>query len=161
MKKVYSLRCHSSLTENFRLRKGMFLGSHFLVCLCFLVILSFLPLSPANAMDFTAWTDSSSNPLFGGPTSGVNRAYYPCVVKVGSVYHIWYGDGANTRHATSTHIDFAGATFPAPVVSGLVATSPYHPRVLFNASGWTIGGNFYAGPFLKCITQTVLAVTGI
>jgi hypothetical protein len=117
------------------------------------VILSFVPLSLANAIDFTAWTDSASNPLFGGSTSGVNRAYYPSAIKVGSVYHIWYGDGANTRHALSANFDFNGVSFFAPVVTGLAATNPYHPRVLYNASGWNIGGNYYAGPFLMYYTD--------
>jgi hypothetical protein len=107
----------------------------------------------AQAQDFTAWTESPSNPLFGGATNGVDRAYYPCVVKVGSVYHIWYGDGSNTRHESSTNADFSGATIPAPIVTGLVATGPYHPRVLYNASGWNIGGNFYASPFLMYYTD--------
>jgi len=121
--------------------------------LCLLMILMLLPLSLAQANDFAAWTDSNSNPLFGGVTSGVNRAYYPSLIKVGSVYHIWYGDGSNTRHASSTNFDFNGVTFPAPVVTGLVATGPYHPRVLYNVSGWNIGGNFYVGPFLMYYTD--------
>jgi len=121
--------------------------------LCLLMILMLLPLSWAQANDFAAWTDSNSNPLFGGVTSGVNRAYYPSVIKVGSVYHIWYGDSSNTRHASSTNFDFNGVTFPAPVVTGLVATGPYHPRVLYNVSGWNIGGNFYVGPFLMYYTD--------
>jgi len=118
-----------------------------------LIILALLPLSLAQANDFANWTDSASNPLFGGATDGVNRAYYPCVIKVGSSYHIWYGDGSNTRHTTSTNFDFIGATFPAPIVTGLVATGPYHPRVLYNASGWNIGSNFYTGPFLMYYTD--------
>jgi len=121
-------------------------------------MLALLPLSLAQANDFTAWTDSTSNPLFiGGPTSGVDRAYYPSVIKVGSVYHIWYGDGNNTRHASSTNLDFSGVIFPAPTVTGLLATGPYHPRVLYNASGWYIGGvdvnHYYAGPFLMYYTD--------
>ena len=124
-----------------------------LSCLCLLMSLILLPLSLAQANDFAAWTDSTSNPLFGGLTNGVNRAYYPCAIKVGSVYHIWYGDGSHTRHASSTNFNFSGVTFPAPVVTGLVATGPYHPRVLYNASGWNIGGTSYAGPFLMYYTD--------
>lgn len=144
---------HTFVTKIFKLNPINFLGRRYLWNLCFFMMLSLVSLPSAQAIDFTAWTDSSANPLFGGSTSGVNRAYYPCVVKVGSVYHIWYGDSANTRHATSTNIDFTGATFPAPVVTGLVATNPYHPRVLYNASGWTIGGNYYAGLFLMYYTD--------
>ena len=83
----------------------------------------------------------------------MDRAYYPSVIKVGSVYHIWYGDSVNTRHASSTNFDFSGVTFPAPAVTGLVTTNPYHPRVLYNASGWNIGGTLYAGPFLMYYTD--------
>jgi hypothetical protein len=86
------------------------------------MILTLLPLSLAHANDFAAWTDSMSNPLFGGSTNGVARAYYPSAIKVGSVYHIWYGDGTNTRHASSTNFDFSGVIFPAPTVTGLVVT---------------------------------------
>ena len=124
-----------------------------LSCLSLLMILTLLPLSLAHANDFAAWTDSTSNPLFGGSASGVDRAYYPSVIKVGSVYHIWYGDSVNTRHASSTNFDFNGGTFPAPAVTGLVTTNPYHPRVLYNASGWNIGGTAYAGPFLMYYTD--------
>jgi hypothetical protein len=140
-------------TANFKLNPIIILVKQFLLCLCFLVILAFVPLSLAQANDFAAWTDSISNPLFGGSTSGVDRAYYPSVIKVGSVYHIWYGDGSNTRHASSTNIDFSGVTFPAPIVTGLLAAGPYHPRVLYNASGWNIGGTPYSGPFLMYYTD--------
>jgi hypothetical protein len=101
--------------------------------------------------DSNIWTEAVSNPLFGGPTDGVDRGYYPFVLKVGSTYHLWYGDGTNTRHATSTSANFNSAIFPAPVCAGLPAGA-YHPRVLYNASGWTVGGNFYAGPFLMYST---------
>jgi hypothetical protein len=121
--------------------------------LCLLIVLILQPFSLAQANDFAFWTDGTSNPLFGGATSGVNRAYYPSLIKVGSVYHIWYGDSVNTRHASSTNFDFSGVTFPAPVVTGLVTTNPYHPRVLYNASGWNIGGNPYASPFLMYYTD--------
>jgi hypothetical protein len=117
------------------------------------IILTLFPLSLAQANDFAAWTDSTSNPLLGGSTDGVNRAYYPCVIKVGSDYHIWYGDGSNTRHSISTNFDFSDVTFPAPAVTGLIATGPYHPRVLYNASGWDIGVTHYAGPFLMYYTD--------
>jgi parallel beta-helix repeat protein len=101
--------------------------------------------------DSNIWTEFASNPLFGGPTDGVDRGYYPVVLKVGSTYHIWYGDGTNTRHATSTNANFSGAAFPALACTGL-PTGAYHPRVLYNANGWTVGGNFYAGPFLMYST---------
>jgi hypothetical protein len=124
-----------------------------LTCACLLMIIILSPVSLAQANDFASWTDSTSNPLFGGTASGVDRAYYPSVIKVGSLYHIWYGDGSNTRHASSTNFDFSGVTFPAPVVTGLTATGPYHPRVLYNTGGWNIGGNSYAGPFLMYYTD--------
>lgn len=50
-------------------------------------------------------------------------------------------------------MDFRDVSFPAPVVTGLAAVHPYHPRVLYNASGWTVGGNYYAGPFLMYYTD--------
>jgi hypothetical protein len=127
----------------------------FIVRMLYFIVLSLsiwsVPI--VQAQDFTAWTESLSNPLFGGATDGVNRAYYPCVIKVGSVYHIWYGDGSNTRHASSINSDFSGAIIPAPTVTGLAAAGPYHPRVLYNASGWNIGGTPYSGPFLMYYTD--------
>lgn len=101
--------------------------------------------------DTNLWTEAISNPIYGGTTSGTTRAYYPVVIKVGLTYHLWYGDGTNTRHATSVIPNFSDVTFPAPTVLGLTAGA-YHPRVLYNASGWTIGGNYYAGPFLMYST---------
>jgi hypothetical protein len=121
---------------------------------CLMIILTLLPLSLAQANDFTAWTDSTSNPLFGG---SVDKAYYPCVIKVGPVYHIWYGDGSNTRHASSTNFDFIDVTFPAPIIAiaGLPPTArPYHPRVLYNASGWDIDVTHYDDPFLMYYTDS-------
>ena len=99
------------------------------------------------------WTEDVSAPFVGGATSGVDRAYYPSVVKVDSTYHLWYGDGANTRHATSTNADFNGFTFPAPAVTGLGGTS-YHPFVLYSESGLTIGGTPYNGPFFMYSTNS-------
>jgi len=153
MKRINSRPSHASLTKNFKLNPVMFLVRQLLLCLCLLMSLILLPLSLAQANDFTVWTDSTSNPLFGGSTNGVNRAYYPSAIKVGSVYHIWYGDGTNTRHASSTNFNFSAVTFPAPAVTGLSAVGPYHPRVLYNASGWNIGGTPYAGPFLMYYTD--------
>jgi hypothetical protein len=154
VKRINSRPKHESIgIKNFKLNPVFYVDRQFLLCLCLLMSMILLPLSLAQANNFAAWTDSTSNPLFGGSTSGVNRAYYPSVVKVGSVYHIWYGDSVNTRHASSTNIDFSGATFPAPIVTGLLTANPYHPRVLYNASGWNIGGNPYAGPFLMYYTD--------
>ena len=103
------------------------------------------------------WTEYAGNPMIpGGGTDGVDRAYYPFAIKAGAIYHIWYGDGSNTRHAASYYHDFNDATFPAPVVTGLDATyAPYHPRVLYNASGWDIGSpsSHYDGPFLMYYTD--------
>ena len=65
-----------------------------------------------------AWTEAAVRPPFGGPTGGSDRAYYPVVIKVGATYHIWYGDGNNTRHAASTFADFHDVTVPAPVITG-------------------------------------------
>jgi Big-like domain-containing protein len=97
----------------------------------------------------SSWTEYSGNPIFGGGTSGVDRAYYPAVVKAGSTYHIWYGDGSHTLHAASTYPDFHDISHPAPEVIGLAASyDTYHPKVLYNADGWTIAGIDYASPFL-------------
>jgi hypothetical protein len=139
---------HASVTKNLKLNSIVFLVRQHLLFLCFFMILAFVPLSMAHANDFGAWTDSASNPLFvGGANSGVDRAYYPSIIKVGSIYHIWYGDGIYTRHATSALPDFSDVIFPAPAVTGL-STGAYHPRVLYSASGWTIGVTFYSDPFL-------------
>jgi hypothetical protein len=138
--------------------KGIFnipmANRQFQICICFSMLLALLPLSSAQANDFTSWTDSTSNPLFGG---AVDKAYYPCAIKIGSLYHIWYGDGTNTRHASSTNMDFNDVTFPAPTVTinGLPPSArPYHPRVLYNASGWDIGGTHYGEPFLMYYTDS-------
>jgi hypothetical protein len=105
-----------------------------------------------------AWSEYSANPLFGGSTSGVDRAYYPFVVKSGSTYHIWYGDGSGTRHAISTARDFSDIILPAQEITvgstniSAVYVCAYHPYVLYSESGWTVGGIFYSNPFLLYIT---------
>ena len=106
--------------------------------------------------DDPAWTEYSGNPIIpGGPTDGVDRAYYPSVLKVGDTYHIWYGDGLNTRHAASTYANFTDISFPAPLISGLDGEyQAYHPNSLYNAPGWDIGGSFYSGPFLMYYTDS-------
>ena len=103
-----------------------------------------------------SWTEDAGNPIIlGHDTVGVDRAYYPYVIKAGNTYHIWYGDGKYTRHATSYYYDFRDVAFPAPLVTGLSGTyEPYHPRVKYSAGGWTIGGSFYAGPFLMYYTNS-------
>lgn len=101
------------------------------------------------------WIEHEGNPIIhGGGASGVDRAYYPAVIKVASMYHIWYGDGEHTRHAESSFPDFRDVTFPAPIVTGLDGSyTPYHPRVAYSASGWIIGGSSYAGPFVMYYTN--------
>jgi len=65
-----------------RIISVLIVNRQFQICVCLSIMLALLPLSLAQANDFTAWSDSTSNPLFiGGPTSGVDRAYYPCVIK--------------------------------------------------------------------------------
>jgi hypothetical protein len=124
-----------------------------LILTCLILLSAFMAVSQTSIPvdDTNLWTESAQNPLFGGTSSGIDRAYYPVVIRVGSVYHLWYGDGSNTRHATSSNPSFADVTFPAQVVTGITAGA-YHPRVLYNASGWTVGGNYYAGPFLMYST---------
>jgi Divergent InlB B-repeat domain len=152
MKKVINRTSKESVIKNLKPNPIMFLVKQFLLCLCFSMMLAQVCLSLAQADVLASWTDSPSNPLFGGLNPGDDRAYYPSALKVGSTYHIWYGDGSATRHASSTHPDFSDVNFQPPnqpsVVTGLVAGVTYHPRVLYNAAGWNIGGNFYAGPFL-------------
>lgn len=105
----------------------------------------------------TSWTENAGNPLFGGATDGTNRAYYPCVIKVGTTYHIWYGDGTYTRHAASTYLDFHDQTFPATIITLSPAQAPgdlvYHPRVLYNSSGWYVGGSSYSETFIMYATN--------
>jgi len=114
-----------------------------------------LGLGPNECSGLDSWTEITGNPIYGGTDSGTTRAYYPFALKVGTTYHLWYGDGTNTRHATSSYPDFNDATFPATVVTGLVATGPYHPRVLYNASGWDMDtpSAHYTGPFLMYYTD--------
>lgn len=114
-----------------------------------------IALGPDECSGLDTWTEDAGNPIYGGPAGGSTRAYYPFALKVGTTYHLWYGDGTNTRHTTSSYPDFNDATFPATVVTGLVAGGPYHPRLLYNASGWDIGSPsaHYAGPFLMYYTD--------
>ena len=103
-----------------------------------------------------SWTEDAGNPIILGGSTNEDKAYYPYTIKVGPTYHIWYGDGDETRHATSYYYDFRDVTFPAPKVTGLLGTYlPYHPRVKYNAEGWTIGGTSYAGPFLMYYTNSI------
>jgi hypothetical protein len=114
-----------------------------------------LGISNNECSGFENWTEDAGNPIYGGSVDGTDRAYYPFALKVGTTYHLWYGDGTNTRHTTSSYPDFNDATFPATAVTGLAATGPYHPRVLYNASGWDIDtpSTHYAGPFLMYYTD--------
>jgi predicted GH43/DUF377 family glycosyl hydrolase len=81
------------------------------------------------------------------------------VLKVGTTYHVWYGDGDGTRHATSQYFDFRDITHPAPEItvggapiSDLGYLYMYHPNVLYNASGWTVNGIYNSNPYLMYIT---------
>jgi hypothetical protein len=94
----------------------------------------------ASATPTDRWVESPLNPLFGG--TGVNRAYYPAVAKAGAVYHIWYGDGSTTRHATSTFADFRDVSFatPAPeitvggtILSAKYTQPTYHPSAYYRS----------------------------
>ena len=114
----------------------------------------------APAAPTSRWIESTLNPLFGD--SG-HRAYYPCVVKVGSTYHIWYGDGSTTRHAASAFVDFHDFVFPAPEItvggtsiSAVFPSGPiYHPSVCYNAAGWTINGVSTADPIVMYIAENL------
>ncbi|MBN2440887.1 MAG: hypothetical protein JXJ04_06065 [Spirochaetales bacterium] len=107
------------------------------------------PSAPIPDLDAGTWQESSANPLFGGSTSGTDRAYYPSVLKVDSTYHIWYGNGDATLHAASQSIDFNDSTHPATAITdGVDPLDGYHPHVLYNSDGWFINWTQYAGPYL-------------
>lgn len=91
-----------------------------------------------NTQTLSTWTEYSGNPIFpGGTTSGTDRAYFPSILKVGYMYHLWYGDGSNTRHMTSAYMDFHDQTFPASIVTFTPAIAgAYHPHVYYKADGW-------------------------
>jgi predicted GH43/DUF377 family glycosyl hydrolase len=95
----------------------------------------------------------AGNPLFGGATSGLNRAYQPYVIKIGAVYSMWYGDGANARYTSSTYPDFHDAPFPGTIVSGTTASQPYKFTVYYNPDGWTLGGNYYTQKLVAYYTD--------
>jgi len=97
------------------------------------------------------WTENPVNPIVrGGSSDGVDRAYYPSILKVGSTYHMWYGDGKYTRHATSSYRGFHDITHPASLIIDDNGTTldGYHPHVLYSASGWDVNGTHYGGTFL-------------
>ena len=92
-------------------------------------------------------------PLFGGATSGLNRAYQPYVIKIGAVYNMWYGDGTNARYTSSTYPDFHDAPFPGTIVSGTTASQPYKFTVYYNPDGWTLGVNYYTQKLVAYYTD--------
>jgi hypothetical protein len=117
-----------------------------------LVLLSLLLVTSVSASYFV---EDAGNPIYGGPTSGTNRAYSPYVIKIGSTYHMWYGDGANARYTNSSLPNFTGATFPGTVLTGLNASQPYKFTVYYDASGWTLGENYYSQPLVAYYTDAV------
>ncbi len=97
--------------------------------------------NPLAAVNFIEY---AGNPLFGGATSGTDRAYQPYVIKIGGVYNMWYGDGANARYTSSTYPDFHDALFPGTIVTGTTASQPYKFTVYYNPDGWTLGSTHYS-----------------
>ena len=81
----------------------------------------------AESLDGYVWQEYASNPIF----PGINRAYYPRVIKVGTTYHMWYTDVTGTGayqvgHATSAD----GLAWSATtVVTGLTG-QPAHTVVV-------------------------------
>jgi predicted GH43/DUF377 family glycosyl hydrolase len=105
---------------------------------------------PFAAVHFVEYAD---HPLFGGATSGFNRAYQPYVIKIGTVYNMWYGDGANARYTSSTYPDFHDAPFPGTIVTGTTASQPYKFTVYYNPDGWTLGGTHYSQTLVAYYTD--------
>lgn len=105
------------------------------------------------------WSEYSGNPLFGGNVDGVNRAYYPAVVKAGSIYHVWYGNGQMTLHCASVYADFHDVVHPGTIVTvdgvgitNFFSTNVYHPVVDYSATGWTVNGTNYSEVFIMYAT---------
>ena len=106
-----------------------------------------------NLIPFSNFVDSPT-PIFGGAGDGENRTYNPVVIKINSTYHVWYGDGANTRHGVSNYSDFSDMVFPANIVTGLNATAPYKSKVYYDPSGWNISGVNYSQPLIMYYTDS-------
>jgi len=101
------------------------------------------------------FSEYPTNPIFGGSVEGVDRAYQAYVIKIGSVYNLWYGDHLNARFASSAYPDFHDVTFPGTIVTGTTASQPYKFTVYYNPDGWTLGGNYYTQKLVAYYTDAL------
>jgi len=99
------------------------------------------------------FVEYAGNPLFGGASEGVDRAYQAYVIKIGAVYNMWYGDHINTRYVSSTYPDFHDVTFPGTIITVPNATQPYKFTVYYNSAGWTLGGTNYSQTLVAYYTD--------
>lgn len=129
-----------------------FIISMFLILFSNVLYVNYVWAETITVDDDNIWTDTVEQ-ITGGPDNGIDRAYYPSVIKVDNTYHLWYGDGTNTRHVTSNKQDFKNTVFAAPVVTGLTS-GVYHPFVLHIESGLTIDGSHFDGPFFMYATNS-------
>ena len=99
------------------------------------------------------FVEEPGNPLFGGASGGVDRAYQAYVIKIGAVYNMWYGDHVNTRYVSSTYPDFHDVAFPGTIITVPNATQPYKFTVYYNPDGWTLGGTSYSQTLVAYYTD--------
>jgi hypothetical protein len=80
----------------------------------------------ANGPDGYNWAELTGNPVF----SGTSRAYYPCVIKVDTTYHMWYTDYSSGHYVVGHTTSADGTTWATPtIVSGLTG-HPAHTVVV-------------------------------
>lgn len=98
----------------------------------------------ATSPDGVTWTRYAGNPVLSFGAAGSWDASYigsPNVVKVGSLYHMWYRGGLNGGIGYATSPDGITWTKYAdnPVItagSGEWDHTAYHPRVVYDGSGY-------------------------
>jgi hypothetical protein len=84
----------------------------------------------ANGPDGYNWVELTGNPVFGG----TSRAYYPRVIKVGTTYHMWYGDTVSGVYQIGHTTSVDGIIWASPtIVTGLTG-QPNHAVVVNTGS---------------------------
>lgn len=111
-----------------------------------------------RGVDNTIWEEYSGNPVF----AGVDRAYYPNVLKIDGIYHMWYTDTLGGSYVVGYTTSNDGLTWSNAIMATGLTGTPNHIVVINVETHYRIWyANASVWPYDPDLFRTAESIDGI